>query len=83
MFWISTFLSSAGLLLLARWALRVARPQEDIAVVQRAVEHVCDWTRDAWTIFWRAYGPVTNDVRARWESLRARYRTGGYGMEGS
>lgn len=83
MWWISTLVSSAALLLLARWTLRVARPQDDLAATQRALDVVVERTHEAWTIFWRMYGPVTNDVRQKWEALRARVQRGSFGVEGT
>lgn len=83
MWWLGSLLSGAALIVLSRWALRVARPQEDIAMTARVIEQAFDGLYEAWTILWRAYGPVTARTRAAWEGLRARYRGGTYGVEGT
>lgn len=83
MWWLGSILSGAALILLSRWALRVARPQEDIGAVERVVWSMSEVVIDAWHSIWRAYGPITEDMRATWAQLRARYQGGGYGTEGT
>jgi hypothetical protein len=80
---IAALLSGAALLLLSRWSLRVARPTDDLAAAWRVWWRVEEWARDCWTILWRAYGPVTTDMRTAWERLRERYRGGAFGLEGT
>jgi hypothetical protein len=81
--WLRALIPGGALLLLSRWLLRVASPRDDLAAVERAWGYVVERGRSAWTIIWRAYGPVTADMRAKWEELRTRYRRGSFGTEGT
>ncbi len=80
---LTSFVLSGGIMLLARWSMRVSRPADDLQVVRRAWWRVEEWARDCWTILWRTYGPVTSDMRTAWERLRERYRGGAFGVEGT
>lgn len=71
------------MLLLGRWLLRVSRPVDDLVAVGRVWDRLVGRLYDAWTILWRAYGPVTEEMRASWERLRARYQGGAFGSEGT
>ena len=82
-YWLGTVSSGAALLLLARWALHVGRPHEDVGVARRVWDRLSEKFRDAWSILWRAYGPITEEMRSSWERLRARYQGGAYGTEGT
>ena len=75
--------SGAAFLLLSRWSLRMSRPTDDLAAARRVWWHMEEKLHDCWTILWRAYGPVTDDMRASWARLRERYRGGAYGGEGT
>ncbi len=81
--WLGSVSSGAALLLLSRWALRVSQPREDLQLAQRIAERTVERVRSLWSILWRAYGPVTQDMRSAWEQLRTRYRGGAYGSEGT
>lgn len=81
--WLSTLAASSALLLLSRWSLRVARPAEDFAALSRLTWRVRSWFTAKWSIFWRFYGPVTEEMRSRWETLRTRYQSGSFGVEGT
>lgn len=83
LWWLGSLTSGAALLLLSRWALGVSRPAEDVVTARRLLERPLAQLRDAWSIFWRAYGPITADVRSAWETLRARYQRGSFGTEGT
>lgn len=72
-----------AMMLLGRWALRVGKPLDDLEAMRRVAGQLVERARSAWSILWRAYGPVTADMRARWEQLRARYRGGSYDVEGT
>lgn len=81
--WLGTVASGAVLLVLSRWALRVSRPADDLGHAERTAERIIERTRSLWSILWRAYGPVTADMRSAWETLRTRYHGGAYGAEGT
>jgi hypothetical protein len=76
-------LSSAAIILLTRWSFRIAKPQEDLHAIRVAWWGVSERVQDAGRVFWRIYGPVTDEMRAAWAELRTRYTTGAYGMEGT
>lgn len=75
--------SSAAVVLLTRWGLRIARPQDDVQAVRQAWWEVSDRVQGVWLVLWRLHGPITAEMRAKWAELRARYTTGAYGIEGT
>ena len=76
-------LSSAAVVLLTRWGLRIARPQDDVQAVRLAWWEVSDRVQGVWLVLWRCYGPITAEMRAKWAELRERYSAGAYGIEGT
>lgn len=81
--WITEVSIGGSIMLVGRWLLHMSRPADDVWAVRRFVERVTRRGRDYWSILWRAYGPVTADMRSAWERLRARYHDGAYGAEGT
>lgn len=75
--------SSAAIVLLTRWGLRVAKPQDDLHLIRMAWWGVSERVCEAGRLFWRMYGPITDEMRAKWTELRERYTTGAYGLEGT
>lgn len=81
--WLGSLASGALLIVLSRWLLRIAHPTEDMAAVERTLERASAATSGVWTVLWRAYGPITDEMRAAWARLRDRYQGGAYGTEGT
>lgn len=81
--WFRALSSGAALLLVSRWLLGVRPPSDDLEAVRKVAAQISRAVCNAWAIFWRMYGPVTADMRAKWEKLRSQYRDGSYGIEGT
>ena len=75
--------SSAAVVLLTRWGLRIARPQDDVQAVREAWWEVSDRVQGVWLVLWRLHGPITDEMRTKWAELRARVQGGAYGIEGT
>lgn len=75
--------SSAAVVLLTRWGLQIAKPRDDVHAIRVLWWGVSERVSEAGATFWRLYGPVTDEMRAKWTELRTRYTTGAFGLEGT
>lgn len=81
--WLGELSISGAVLLLGRYLMRVSSPQRDMYGARRWWWRLEARWREHRATLLRAYGPITDDMRAAWEQLRTSYQKGNYGAQGT
>ena len=81
--WIGSLLTSGAVLVAMRWLFHAGKPRDDLHAIERVAERAAQQLRETWATIMRRYGPITDDIRSKWELLRESYMGGDFGVEGT